>query len=422
MRRLLATFLLAVPLLLVRAQQPSAGEQDRLFGEIGEIFAQLSEITGWKAPKKVDPAVISKDGVKQFLESRIQEVVDPEDLRAEELALKKLGLAPQSFDLKKTTVDLLTEQAAAFYDYRKKKLFILDANASLAQKPVLVHELAHALADAHVNLEKYIFKGKSDDAALARQAVMEGQATWLMSEYLMARMGTSLRKNPEMAEMMSRMNGAAAGMYPVFDAAPLYIRESLLFPYTKGFLFQQAVVLKLGVQAFAAVYAKPPLSTQQIIHPELYMNNVEPAKPRLPKANLKGYETLIEGTLGEFDHEVLFKQYGGEAASKHAANWRGGQFRVLEHKKDKRLILLYASQWADERSAREAFRLYRQVLDGKWEKFEIQTESETRLQGVGDDGAFVLTLEGVQLTSVEGLPSGPLAAHRVGAAAAAGAR
>src|SRR5262249_49794592 len=155
---------------------------------------------------------------------RIKEAVKPEDIRAEEIALKKLGLAPADFDLRKMTVDLLTEQAAAFYDYRRKKLFILDTNATLMQRPILVHELAHALADQHFNLERYLLKGKSDDSGLARMAVMEGQATWLMSEYMMMKMGTSLKKAPDMAEWMNRMSGGSSGgMYPVFDAAPMYL-------------------------------------------------------------------------------------------------------------------------------------------------------------------------------------------------------
>ena len=80
--------------------------------------------------------------------------------------LKKLGLVPPEFDLAKATVDLMTEQAAAFYDYRKKKLFLLEASAGANdQGTVLAHELSHALADQHFNLNKYLHRGKTDDSA-----------------------------------------------------------------------------------------------------------------------------------------------------------------------------------------------------------------------------------------------------------------
>src|SRR5208337_5695566 len=102
------------------------------------------------------------------------------------------------------TVDLLTEQAAAFYDYDRKKLFITESTPSENQEPVLAHELSHALADQSFNLAKFIHQGRSsDDGATARLAVMEGQATWLMSEFLARKNGQSLKDSPELVAMMS---------------------------------------------------------------------------------------------------------------------------------------------------------------------------------------------------------------------------
>lgn len=392
-----------IPLLLWLAPAPAQqSAKPELFEEMDGILAELSKFTGWKAPRKVDSDTITKDGLKQFLEDRMKEIVKPEELHAEELSLKKLGLVPKTFDLRKTTVDLLTEQAAAFYDYRKKKLFILDTNATITQKPVLVHELAHALADTQVSLEKYIFKSRSDDSALARQAVMEGQATWLMSEYIMSRMGGSLTKSPEMVDVMSRMAGSSAGAFPVFDSVPLYLRESLMFPYTKGFAFQQAVVLKLGKEGFLEVFRNPPRSSQQIIHPDKYFDKIQPTKPPLPKASTKGYTGVVEGTVGEFDHEILFRQYGGEADAKLARKWRGAEFRIFENKKDKsRAVLLYASDWQDEKAARDVFRLYKKVLQGKSKTFTLDRESDSEMEGTIDGGRFLVRLQSTRVTSVE---------------------
>lgn len=392
-----------IPLLLWLALAPAQqSAKPELFEEMDGILAELSKFTGWKAPRKVDSDTITKDGLKQFLEDRMKEIVKPEELHAEELSLKKLGLVPKTFDLRKTTVDLLTEQAAAFYDYRKKKLFILDTNATITQKPVLVHELAHALADTQVSLEKYIFKSRSDDSALARQAVMEGQATWLMSEYIMSRMGGSLTKSPEMVDVMSRMAGSSAGAFPVFDSVPLYLRESLMFPYTKGFAFQQAVILKLGKEGFLEVFRNPPRSSQQIIHPDKYFDKIQPTKPPLPKASTKGYTGVVEGTVGEFDHEILFRQYGGEADAKLARKWRGAEFRIFENKKDKsRAVLLYASDWQDEKAARDVFRLYKKVLQGKSKTFTLDRESDSEMEGTIDGGRFLVRLQSTLVSSVE---------------------
>src|SRR5713226_9744453 len=123
-----------------------------IFDEIENDLRDLTAITGLKMHRKVPFDLISKDRVNQYLKDRIQEVSTPEDLRIEELGLKKFGFVPQDFDLAKTTVDLLTEQAAAFYDFHKKKLYITDWAPPGMRQAALVHELAHALADQNFHL------------------------------------------------------------------------------------------------------------------------------------------------------------------------------------------------------------------------------------------------------------------------------
>src|SRR5277367_31240 len=163
-----------------------------LCAQVPGIAAELTAISGMKLRHAVPCDFITKEQINEFLKKRIKDTASPEEVRAEELTLKKFGLIPQDFDLAKNEVDLLTEQAAAFYDYDKKKLFITDSTASESQTPVLAHELSHALADQNYNLARFIKQGrKSDDGSTARLAVMEGQATWMMSEYLARQAGTS---------------------------------------------------------------------------------------------------------------------------------------------------------------------------------------------------------------------------------------
>ena len=142
---------------------------------------------------------------------------------------------------------------------------------------VVVHELAHALGRSAVRSRKFIKKGKSDDSSLARMAVMEGQATWLMMESTSRRGGQSLKEMPAaILDMAGRNSDAMSSQYPVLSAAPLYIRASLLFPYSEGLRFNHLVVQKEGQSGFARVFREPPVSTQQILHPELYFSNTRP--------------------------------------------------------------------------------------------------------------------------------------------------
>ena len=383
-----------------------AARAAELCGQAGKIASELAEISGLKLHHSVPCDFISKDKINEFLKKRVKEVASPEDLRAEELTLKKFGLVPPDFKLADTTVDLLTEQAAAFYDYDRKKLFITETTAADSQEPVLAHELSHAIADQNFNLAKYIRQGrKSDDAATARLAVMEGQATWLMSEYLARRLGQSLKTSPELADMMSKVT-ETGGQFPVFDQAPLYLRVTLVFPYTAGMLFQNAVIRRDGDEGFAEVFRHAPVSSQQIIHPEKYFEGVEPTLPPLPDPHLPSrYKSLVTGPMGELDHEVLIEQFANKPlADEISPHWRGGSFELRENKKASRLVLLYVVEWDSEDAARRYFDIYRQALAKKWRKMQVASEAPDCITGAGDDGRFQLRRKGAVVTSMEGLP------------------
>lgn len=384
-----------------------AGPADPVFNDINEIAAVLSRITGWKMTRQVPADIIRKDQLRSFLEHRVKEVVSPEELRIEEITLKMFGLVPQDFDMAKTTVDLLSEQAAAFYDQNKRRLFILESTDTESDKRLaLVHEMAHALADQNFHLNKYIQQGsKSDDGATARQAVMEGQATWLMWAYVAKTGGGAAEVPDAMLAALGNATEAAATNYPVFSSAPLYLRESLVFPYTRGLIFQNAVYKKMGQAGFSEVFRHPPVSTQQILHPEAYLAGVRPTLPE-PESppNLRQFRRLAAGNVGEFDHSILLRQYAGEQdADSTAPHWKGGSYALFEHKKAKYPVLSYVSDWDSPAIAHQYFVLYRQVLERKWKKFDILEDTQTRIAGSGDSGKFVLTLDGTRVSSIEGL-------------------
>jgi len=399
--------LLALLLVVAAAAQSGvdAGQAREIFSEIDGILQDLHEITGFRIKHRVPADIITRDKVKEFLEQRLKEATSPEEIRVEELTLKKFGLVPQDFDLAKNTVDLLTEQAAAFYDFHRKRLSITDWTPSATREPALVHELGHALADQNVNLEKFIKRGsKSDDGSLARLAVMEGQASWLMSEYLARKAGQSLATSPVLLESMAHTIESGASQFPVFESEPLYLRQTLVFPYSQGLLFQNAVYERMKQKAFEEVFRRPPLSTQQILHPDTYFSGVAPTRPALPQLpDARGYKRIAEGTVGELDHAILLEQCAGRQESAAVSpHWRGGAYALLEHRSPDRVVLLYTVEWDDAASAGRYFRLYRRVLEKKWKHLAIESESGTMLSGAGDDGHFLVQLTGSVVTSLEG--------------------
>jgi hypothetical protein len=402
-RRFLAVALL---ICLPLPAQPRAG----LFDEVDGIVRALSEITGWPVRRRVPSEIVSKESFRRYVEGHTKGRSAAKEIQAEELALKLFGLVPQDFSLARETVDLLGEQAAAYYDYKKKRLFILDSTPQgEEQRSALVHELAHALADQQHPLGRYLNHDSPDsDEATAREAVMEGQATWLTWAYESKLSGGKAEVSQRLLnELTADPQGTE---FPVLNAAPLYVRESLLFPYNEGARFQDAVYHRLGARGFGEVFEHGPASTQQILHADDYFEKKMPAMPELPSLEAElgrrahEFRLLIGGTLGEFDHEVLLEQYTNrrtaQAASRH---WRGGEFRVYEHKKDGLPLLVYASEWDSPGAARTFFSLYERVLEGKWKRMTVDSRASTELKGTGDNGKFTVRIAGAAVQIIEGL-------------------
>ena len=139
-----------------------------------------------------------------------------------------------------------------------------------------------------------------------------------------------------------------------------------MFPYTQGMLFQNAVCEKLDQDAFTQVFRQPPVSTQQVLHPQKYFDAVMPTRPALPKFSSRGYKRLVAGTVGEMDHAILIEQFLDERrAGELAPHWRGGLYALDENKRERRVVLSYAVEWDDAESARQYFAAYQEVLRKK---------------------------------------------------------
>ncbi len=394
-------FLIPILLLWAHALYPATGLPTK--EEVQQALSELSAITGFPIKHPVVFESITREQINRYLQDRIKEATKPSELRAEELTLKKFGFVPEGFDLRKNTIDLLTEQAAAFYDFHRKKLFISDWAQTSMRDVALIHELAHALADQSFSLEKFTKKVEDDsEKSLARQAVVEGQAMWLTSAVIARRDGRSKPKAESADE------GEPSGKFPVFDEAPLYIRENLIFPYSAGEQFQDAVFDKDHKEALTEVFRDPPVSSQQVLHPDKYFAHIAPVVPALPK-DPKGTRRFAEGVMGELDHSVLLRQYTTrDDAQEIAPKLAGSQYRLLEGKRvaknSRPILLVYVSEWSDHETALRFFHLYRKVLQGKWKKLRVATESESVLTGEGDDGWFRVAVEGRNVRSWEGWP------------------
>lgn len=377
--------------------------------EIQAILRQLSDITGFRIRRQLPFQLITRDQVNAYVKNQIRHSVRPKDIYAEELSLKKLGFVPAEFDLRQTTIDLLTEQAAAFYDFHQKKLFISDWAASSMRDEALVHELAHALADQNFNIEKYLNKDPGDaEESLARQTVVEGQASWLTIEYSARQAGKSLTDPAVAQQYIRRGIDADDPQFPVFSQAPLYLRATMLFPYVEGEAFQQAVVARDGKSAFGKVFMNPPVSTSQVLHPDRYFAGTKPSFPELPKP-VPEMKAEVEGVFGEEDVELLLRQYtSASIAQGLAPGMTGGHYRVDaqrkygKDRKSRRTSLVLATEWTDEDSATAFLNAYQTVLQKKWKRMDKGDQDATYISGRSEDGYYRVERKGKTVLSREG--------------------
>jgi hypothetical protein len=364
-----------------RSQQKITPKQAKeLFRSVDEILNFVSKDTGLPIKNSVKRQLVDRDQVLRFIQDRMSQDEEARRLAQTELVLKKFGLIPRNFDLKAFLLELLQEQVAGFYDAKTKTVYLLDWVAPEQQKPVLAHELTHALQDQNFGLQEMSKEArksdpdglKSDERLAALQAVTEGQAMIVLLDYNLAPMESSVAKFPSLADAMSSgLTPAAPGMV-VFNRAPLFLRQVLLFPYSYGTIFERDVLLAGGQsRAFAEVLRNPPQDTRQILEPKTYLDGqLVPPLKSLEFAQLaRDYKMWDRSTVGEFDVLLLLNEYStNEVAKELSREWRGGYYwAALTPEAAKQqaptratndLALAYISRWANAGAARRFAALY----------------------------------------------------------------
>src|SRR5271163_1101016 len=231
------------------SQQPMTKQQAKeLFRSVDEILGFASSDTKLPIEHTVKRKLISRDQVNRYLREKFDEDEGAKRMERSEIVLKKFGLLDRDFHLRTFLLSLLTEQIAGFYDNKTKTVNLLDWIQPDEQKPVLAHELTHALQDQKVDLTKWSsisMNGPShnvqednrhlqvDEADTARSAVSEGQAMAVFVDYTLRPSGKTLADSPEIADRMKDLVADTTGS-PVMARAPLLLQQSLMFPYSEG--------------------------------------------------------------------------------------------------------------------------------------------------------------------------------------------
>ena len=238
-------------------------QAEQLFHEVDTILDFASKDTDLPIKHGVKRRLINRDEVVSYLKKNMAEDKDVQRLRRTELVLKKFGLLPKDFNLQSFLVDLLEEQVAGYYDAKTKTVNLLDWVSPELQRPVLAHELTHALQDQNFGLDKWLKKGSDDldskrnltpdditkdENSEARQAVVEGQAMVTLLDYMLAPMHRNVSDSPEIVDMLNEDMQTGTPDSVQFKNAPIFLKESLTFPYRYGVEFEAEVLRAQGKQ------------------------------------------------------------------------------------------------------------------------------------------------------------------------------
>ena len=369
-----------------------------------EVLAKMSEITGLKLKSPLKKSLRSRDQIRAYVIQEMNEDKDEKERYAGARSAEAFGLLPKGFDVDSFMIDLLTEQIAGLYDPKAHEFYVADWIPIVDQREVMAHELTHALEDQHFHIEGWAKAARpNDDAELARESVLEGSAMAAMVDYLLKDAGHSLRDLPDFDP--SAMVGDLAET-PMLKKAPSFLKDALVFPYIDGLNFSSAFLKDGGWSALPAVFAKPPSTTQQIMHPELYRAGKVPAAmvlPSMEKALGNGWVKLEDNTMGEFGWKEVLKQFAGDSeAAPSAAWWDGDRYVVYEQRGTKRLLLITRVRFASEEQTAGFFRDYSKALQKKHEERSGVSRQANFLSFDTPDGGVFLRCKATECVTLEG--------------------
>ncbi|HWC78066.1 MAG TPA: hypothetical protein VG778_11420, partial [Blastocatellia bacterium] len=277
------------------------------------------------------------------------------------------------------------------------------------QKMVMAHELMHALQDQHFNLRRFENWPKGDsDAELAVRALIEGEAMLIMYQYAFEQEGVrfDVTKIPSLTERMLADAGADdASKYPVLANAPAVLRDGLQFPYVYGAGFVQEVLKSGSWKAVGDSYDKLPASSEQIMHPERFMQRDNPIKvdvASLDEILGSDWKRVDADVTGEFGYLIALREFIGKSAAKAAAGWGGDGYLLFEQKKTRSTLLVQYTAWDNIAEAREFFDAYGLRTEKRYNQTVADVSQASSRVYETTEGIASIEIRGADVVIIEG--------------------
>ena len=306
------------------ATTTGSSAETRLAHLVDSLRAPVEKATGltFKAPPR--SAVRSREQLRTYLVAKLDEDLPPERARGVETAYRLFGMLPDSVEIRPLMLDLLTEQIVGFYDPDSAMLFGVGNAPEDQVKMMAAHELVHALQGQYLPLDSILTPRGDNDRTSAAQAVLEGQA--MVASIRAITPGIDVIDDPTMWETFKESISGAQSSMPRFAAAPLVVREALIFPYIQGADFIRWWGKEREGVPFGATM---PVSTEQVLHPDRYASGDRPLSIVFDSAGAD--PVMHEDALGEVEVRIL----GAALLGRHSATytppvgWAGDRYRLV---------------------------------------------------------------------------------------------
>ena len=404
---LLTLFCLCAGIFLPRghAQTAAAGtaQNAAIVSTTAAMLKETSELRELSILKAVKSGAQSRAEIERMIVRNLDADTTPAEMHAAETVLKAFGLAPQDFAYRSFLIKLLTEQVAGYYDPKAQQFYLADWIDLEGQKPVMAHELTHALQDQHFNLKRFEKWPKGDsDAELAAHALIEGDATLAMTLYL--------TKNPMVALAFLRSLGTQEIATEQFKQAPRALRESLLFPYEEGSDWATQVYKRGGWKMVSEAFSKLPQSSEQILHADKYFSYEAPQKLVLPDfKSLLGpsWKRIDYDVNGEWGCYLILDEFLNNAieSKRAAAGWGGDRFALYETGNPGEVFIAQLTAWDTPSDAREFFDAYAKRTSKRYADAKELRATGDRFEWQTSGGVIAMELRGSRVAILEGIPS-----------------
>jgi hypothetical protein len=370
-----------------------------------EVLRETSELRKLPVLRQVRSGAQSRAEIEQMLIRNLNESATPDETSADETMMKKYGLAPADFQFRPFLVELLTEQVAGYYDPKSQEFYLADWIDLDGQRPVMAHELTHALQDQHFNLRRFEDWPKHDsDAEMAAHALVEGDASYLMMQYV--------TRDParQLAFLKSMMSGGAAASEQI-EKAPRVLREQMLFPYLQGMMWVAQVYKQGGWEAVSAAYKNLPKSSEQVLHQEKYAASEAPQKVAVRDVSSslgRGWRMADNDVFGEWGCYILLDEFlqTMDASKRAAAGWGGDRYALFVGPRKADVVVALKTVWDTEADAREFFDAYVRRTTKRYGVEPAEVAPAGRQVWRTKEGAVVVERRGSAVVVLEGAPDG----------------